>query len=131
MKRILFSFSVMAVFISCGGNAGSGSKKAGGDNNTPANDLSSNPVYTKGLGLVSKSDCLTCHKVDEAVTGPAYRDVANKYAGMSDTIVTHLAKKIISGGTGNWGSVAMTPHPAISQEDAEAMVKYVLLLKNK
>ena len=40
-----------------------------------------------------------------------------------------LAEKVIKGGSGVWGAVPMTPHPQISQEDAEAMVKYVLLLK--
>ena len=36
---------------------------------------------------------------------------------------------IIAGGAGIWGAVPMTPHPQISQADAEQMVKYVLLLK--
>ena len=82
------------------------------------------------MGLIAKSDCLTCHKVDEKLTGPPYRDVANKYADLPDTIVTHLADKIRSGGSGVWGEIMMLPHPAISQADAEAMVKYILLLKN-
>ena len=43
--------------------------------------------------------------------------------------VKMLAEKVIKGGSGVWGAVPMTPHPQISQEDAEAMVKYVLLLK--
>jgi len=79
--------------------------------------------------LIGKSDCLTCHKVDDILIGPPYRKVAEKYAGMPDTIISHLASKIISGGKGVWGEVPMTPHPAISKSDAEAMVKYVLLLK--
>lgn len=132
MKKTLL-LAAAAFLISCGG----GEKKEG-DNKpaeenkeTKAEGLSSNPDYIKGLELIAKSDCLTCHKVDEVITGPTYRDVANKYAGTSDTIVSHLARKVISGGKGNWGEVFMTPHPGISQEDAEAMVKYILLLKNK
>ena len=92
-------------------------------------DLSVNPDYQKGLELISKSNCLTCHKVDETLIGPKYRDVANKYTGLPDTIIRHLAGKIINGGKGVWGEVLMTPHPEVSQEDAEAMVKYILLLK--
>jgi len=53
-----------------------------------------------------------------------------KYAGV-DTAVTYLAKKIIAGGSGVWGSVPMTAHPELSQADAEQMVKYILLLKNQ
>jgi cytochrome c len=79
--------------------------------------------------LVSKSDCLTCHKIDEKLTGPPYRDVANKYASYPDTIVAHLANKIKKGGNGVWGEIMMLPHPNISQADAETMVKYILLLK--
>lgn len=94
-----------------------------------ADDVSKDPVYKKGLGLIAKSDCLTCHKVDEKLVGPSYREVAEKYAGAPNDVVTALAEKIIKGGVGNWGNVPMLPHPSISQEDAETMVRYILLLK--
>jgi len=68
--------------------------------------------------------------VDEKLTGPPYRDVANKYEN-TDANVKMLAEKIIKGGTGNWGTVPMTPHAALSEADAEQMVKYILLLRNK
>lgn len=123
---------VAAALFSCGGKE---DKKAGVDTK-PEDDKketvvenSDNPDYQKGLALVGKSDCLTCHKIDEVLTGPSYRDVANKYAGKSDTIVRYLAGKIITGGKGVWGEVMMTPHTALSQADAEAMAKYILLLK--
>ncbi len=132
MKKIILSVIVAAAISSCGGKD---DKKAGGD--TKPEDTkketvvenSDNPDYQKGLALIGKSDCLTCHKIDEVLTGPSYRDVANKYAGKSDTIVRYLAGKIISGGKGVWGEVMMTPHTALSQDDAEAMAKYILLLK--
>ncbi|MFN8291169.1 MAG: c-type cytochrome [Chitinophagaceae bacterium] len=134
MKKITFILATTVLLAACGGGS---DKKEGGETKTEGtktettadNDLSSNPVYQKGIELISKSDCLTCHKIEEKLTGPAYRDVANKYAGMPDTIVTHLAHKIIQGGTGVWGEVMMTPHASLSQEDAEAIVKYILLLK--
>jgi cytochrome c len=81
--------------------------------------------------LEAQNDCKTCHQIDDKITGPPFRDIANKYAGMPDTIVNHLANKVISGGSGVWGQILMTPHPALSQEDAEAIVRYILLLKNK
>jgi len=79
--------------------------------------------------LVGQYQCITCHKIDEKLTGPAYRDVANKYAGADDATITKLAQKVISGGSGNWGEVPMTPHPNVSEADAKTMVKYILLLK--
>lgn len=93
-------------------------------------DISNNPDYKKGLELIGKSDCLTCHKINERATGPAYSDVAAKYAPAADTTIQRLAGKIINGGTGVWGVVPMTPHPQIPLADAEQMVKYILLLKN-
>ena len=43
-----------------------------------AADPTKNPDYAKGLALIAGADCLTCHKVDEAATGPAYRDVSEQ-----------------------------------------------------
>lgn len=120
---LILLFSVF-IFSSCIGKANNGSKD--GDI-TP--EIRKNPDYQNGLALVSQSNCFTCHSVNEKLTGPPYREVAAKYAGMPDTIISHLAKKIIEGGNGVWGQIFMTPHPGISQADAEAMVKYILMLK--
>jgi cytochrome c len=128
MRKYIFIISIVAIFTACG-SGDSGNKKETDKKETPVSDISDNPDYKAGLALLSKSDCLTCHKIDEKLTGPPYREVANKYAGMPDTIITHLANKIMKGGNGVWGEVMMLPHPAISQADAETMVKYILLLK--
>lgn len=123
----------MIIFLAaCGGNDNNANTTTASTDSTStaaaANDVSSNPDYQKGLALVAKSNCLTCHKIDEKLIGPAYKDVANKYAG-NDTAVTYLAHKVIAGGKGVWGQVMMTPHPDLSEADAEQMVKYILLLK--
>jgi cytochrome c len=128
MKQNLLLVIIVAILAACGGSD-SGSKKETDKKETTVSDISDNPDYKAGLALISKSDCLTCHKIDEKLTGPPYRDVANKYASYPDTIVAHLAGKIIKGGNGIWGEVMMLPHAAISQADAEAMVRYILLLK--
>lgn len=96
---------------------------------TAASDLSSNPDYQKGLELIAKSDCLTCHKVSEKLIGPAYKDVAAKYENTEENI-TMLAGKIIKGGQGVWGQIPMTAHPQLAESDAKQMVKYILLLKS-
>jgi cytochrome c len=132
LKKILVTLPLLILLAACGGS-GNQQNSAGAINDSasaaPAvNDVSSNPDYQKGLALVAKSNCLTCHKISEKLIGPAYKDVANKYAG-KDTAVTYLAHKVISGGKGVWGDVTMTPHPDISESDAEQMVKYILLLK--
>ena len=128
MIKILTLFLIVSLLTSCGSSGNSDEKKTVAEN-IVADDLTDNPDYQKGLELIGKSDCLTCHKIDQRVNGPSYREVAIKYSGYSVTIITYLAGKIIKGGSGTWGSILMTPHPSLSQEDAEAMVKYVLLLK--
>ena len=86
------------------------------------------PIVQKGLQAVAKSDCLTCHKVEEKFTGPAYAAVAARYPN-NQQVIDSLAGKIIKGGSGNWGTIPMTPHPSVSEEDARLMVQYVLSLK--
>src|ERR1700754_4098924 len=95
---------------------------------TSTTKSSSTAVDTTGLALIKKNDCLTCHKVDQKVVGPAYQDVANKYTA-SDAVIDTLANKIIKGGSGNWGTIAMSPHPSLASDDAKEMVKYILSLK--
>ena len=130
MKKIFIPLVALTVLIACnGGGTKEGTKEETKEEKTEASgDASDNPDYQKGLSLIAQNDCLTCHKVDEKLTGPGYREVANKYAG-ADTALAYLSSKIISGGSGVWGSVPMTPHPGITKEDAESMVKYILLLK--
>lgn len=131
MKKIFITSIAIVALVAC--NSGDKKSTETKEEKTPAAEtsISDNPDYQAGLALVAKSDCLTCHKVDEKLTGPAYREVANKYASQAPDIIPKLAEKIIKGGTGVWGQVPMIPHPALSQGDAEAMVKYILLLKNK
>ena len=131
MKKVLGSIAVVVALMACGGGNKENKEAAGSTRTTaaaPAADNSANPDYQKGLALVGSSDCLTCHKASEKNIGPAYKDVAAKYENTKEN-VKKLAEKIIKGGAGNWGAIPMTPHPQIKQEDAEAMVKYVLLLK--
>ena len=85
--------------------------------------------YDKAISLIATSDCLTCHKVEEKVTGPSYKEVSQKYEA-TDANIELLAGKIIKGGTGVWGQVPMTPHDSLSVDDAKTMVKYILALKN-
>ena len=132
MKKTIIIVAAVAVLTACGGG---GEKKDEKTSTTTeqkaegtADDLSNNPVYQKAITIIANSDCRTCHLIDEKNIGPAWREVANKYAGM-DTAVRYLSHKIINGGSGVWGQVPMAPHPTMSQEDAETLAQYVLLLK--
>ncbi|MBE2229388.1 MAG: c-type cytochrome [Chitinophagaceae bacterium] len=128
MKKLMIPLMAMTFLISCGGGD-TASKEKKPVEPTPAAEAPKDPAYEAGLALVAKNDCLTCHKVDEKLVGPSYREVAEKYAGATPEKITEVAGKIIKGGSGVWGTVMMTPHASLSQEDAETMVKYILALK--
>jgi len=133
MKKYFITALMVGLIAACssnGNNSNNSDTTASTSSASSSNDVTTNPDYQKGLALIAANDCLTCHKVDEKLTGPAYRDVANKYEN-TDANVKMLAGKVIKGGSGNWGTIPMTPHPALSEADAEQMVKYVLLLRNK
>lgn len=128
MKRTWITAFALVALIACNNDSSKSATKEESKAEA-ANDITANPDYKKGLELIAKSDCFTCHKVDEPYTGPTYRQVADKYAAEAPGIIPKLADKIMKGGSGVWGQVPMLAHPNISQEDAEAMVKYILLLK--
>jgi cytochrome c len=138
MKKTLIALTLLVAMASCGNNDNKGADtSATGDAASgtgvaaqTAEDVSTHPDYKKGLALIGQSDCLGCHKVSEKMTGPAYQEVAERYAGKPG-IEDSLASKIINGGSGNWGDQMMTPHPNLSKEDAVSMVKYILLLKDQ
>ena len=97
---------------------------------TPPPPFAIAPEIEDGKALIAKSDCLACHKIDTKLVGPAYNAVAEKYPQNQST-VDMLSQKVISGGGGVWGPVAMAPHPAITLADANKIVKYILTLNSK
>jgi cytochrome c len=79
--------------------------------------------------LAKKHLCTTCHVVKGAKTiGPAYADVAKKYAGQKDA-EAKLVDKVKKGGQGVWGQVPMPPNAAVPDADVKALVKWVLSIK--
>jgi cytochrome c len=80
------------------------------------------------LDLAKKNNCLACHSVDKKIVGPAYKDVAAKYAGDAGA-QARLEKKVKEGGTGVWGKAVMPANPKVSDADAASLVKWILSLK--
>lgn len=91
----------------------------------------SQPAYTgkyaKGQQMVSTLDCKSCHSVTQTSVGPSFIAVAKHYEGKAG-VVDQLVKKIIDGGSGNWGTRQMPGHPGMSNDDAQEMVHYILSL---
>jgi len=142
MKRIFALVLISAALAACGGNSKTGSTDSTAAANQTAKesessvDTNANKTGTEDSGtssapgakLIAASDCGTCHKVDSKVIGPSFNDIAAKYPA-TDANVDTLANKVIKGGSGHWGTVPMTPHPALALADAQTIVKYILSLK--
>jgi cytochrome c len=81
-----------------------------------------------GMALAEKKNCMSCHAIDHKVIGPAFRDVATRYAGQPDA-VTRLSEKVIRGGTGVWGTAVMSANPQVNEAEARRLVLWILSLK--
>ena len=80
------------------------------------------------MSLAQKNACLSCHGVDKKIVGPAFKDVAKKYAGDKGAHA-RLAAKVKAGGKGVWGDIPMPPNPQVSAADLDKIVTWILSLK--
>lgn len=83
--------------------------------------------YTATAKLYASLDCKACHTLETKSIGPALKEIAKKYkddAGAADM----LARKIITGGSRNWGSYPMPPHADLPEKDAREIAGYILSL---
>ena len=77
--------------------------------------------------LAKAKNCMACHAIDKKLVGPAYKDVAAKYAG-DKTAAAKLADKIVKGGVGVWGQIPM-PANNVTPDEAKALAAWVLSTK--
>lgn len=80
------------------------------------------------LDLAKAKNCMACHAVANKLVGPAYKDVAAKYAGQKDA-EDKLVAKVMKGGSGVWGAVPMPANPQVTEAEAHTLVKWVLSQK--
>ena len=78
--------------------------------------------------LATSKNCMACHAVDKKVVGPAYKDVAKKYAGQKDA-PAKLVTKVMKGGSGVWGAIPMPANTQVNEAEAKKLVAWVLSLK--
>lgn len=78
--------------------------------------------------LAQKYGCLGCHGIDKKIVGPAYLDVARKYAHDKGA-AAKLFAKVKKGGKGVWGDVPMPPNPQVGDADLKKIIAWVLSLK--
>ncbi|MDX1910381.1 MAG: ThuA domain-containing protein [Saprospiraceae bacterium] len=94
----------------------------------PADEAENSGKYSEGKIAIDKSDCKSCHALDRKVNGPSYQAIAERYRGNKVFAVPAIYRKIIYGGSGNWGQGVMIPHPQIREEEAIQMALWILSL---
>jgi cytochrome c len=78
--------------------------------------------------LAQARGCFECHSIDRAGSGPAWRAVAQRYAGVAGAQDT-VAGRILNGSSRNWGPAsAMSPQP-VSAPEAGTLAAWILSLK--
>jgi cytochrome c len=125
MKIKLLLLSAITLMLAACGGSSSDSTDTSAATTTPAAEA---PAKTGGELLIAKADCVGCHTKENKIIGPAYQEIAAKYPSNEENI-NLLASKIIKGGKGVWGTVPMTPHAKITEDDAKQMATYILSLK--
>ena len=93
--------------------------------------LDSTTRFVVAQALINNSDCKTCHTRNVKTVGPAFQQIAEKY-NASPGIIDTLAKRIIRGSHGVWGTDNNMPaHPSISAHDARTIANYILSVNRK
>jgi cytochrome c len=78
--------------------------------------------------LATSKNCMACHAVDKKLVGPAFKDIAKKYAG-DKSAEAKLADKIVKGGSGAWGPIPMPANPQVNEAEAKKLAAWVLATK--
>ena len=78
--------------------------------------------------LAKAKNCMACHTVASKLVGPAYKDVAEKYAGQKGA-EDKLVQKVLKGGSGTWGPIPMPANPQVNEAEARQLVKWILTTK--
>jgi cytochrome c len=87
-----------------------------------ADDGSSNPEE-----LMEKSGCISCHRIDEKLIGPSFKQVAARYPHSEQT-TDRLINAVRNGSEGVWGDVPMPPstEQKLSDHDLRRIVDWLL-----
>jgi cytochrome c len=73
--------------------------------------------------LARSKNCLACHAVDRKLVGPSFKDIAARY---TERDIPHMAGVIQRGGSGRWGPIPMPANAAITNDEAQALARWVL-----
>ncbi len=86
------------------------------------------PAVQANDEMYKTKNCFACHRVDRNHLGPAFKNVAAKYADEAGADAK-LAQKIREGSGGVWGSTPMPPQAQVDETEALTLARWILTLK--
>jgi len=91
--------------------------------------LMSGSALAADMPADGKAKCGACHSIDKKSVGPAWKEVAAKYAGKADAEKT-LVASITKGGAFGWKMGTM-PAKGLGANEAQiaSLAKFILTLK--
>ncbi|CAI8869817.1 c-type cytochrome [Pseudomonas sp. IT-P291] len=93
--------------------------------NPPTDQPPTVSVAKVASALLQDNACLSCHAVGHKVVGPAYHDVAVKYANDPQALA-RVMSSIQHGGSGKWGDVPMPPFAQLSSDDLKSLATFIM-----
>ena len=81
-----------------------------------------------GKAIIEHSGCTACHRVDEKLVGPSFKDIATRYRGKQDA--AEQLFDVVRNGSDDpvWGRLPMpmTPPEKISDADLKQALDFIL-----
>jgi len=100
------------------------SDRAAGPDRIPIPAALATGAAIDGTALVNSNACTICHGLTNKIVGPAFQDVAKRYAGRADA-VDYLSGKIHKGSQGVWGPIPMPAQTQLDDATARAIARWL------
>ncbi|HMN46105.1 MAG TPA: c-type cytochrome [Povalibacter sp.] len=87
-------------------------------------------TFASDEALMERGGCISCHRVDQKLLGPSFKEVAARHRG-DPQAAARLFAKVREGGEGEWGDLPMQPNgeEKISDENLQAVIAWILSLQ--
>lgn len=86
--------------------------------------IAMSPPVSANAELAQSKNCMACHAIGNKLVGPAFKDVAKKYAGEAGADAK-LSEKIMKGSVGVWGPVPMPANAHVTSAESLSIVKWI------
>ncbi len=92
---------------------------------TPTPTATPKPSGKPPAELAKASNCTACHAQAARLLGPSFKDIAARYKS-DPQAEDKLTLKVRNGAQGVWGAIPMPANPALKEEEARSLVRWIL-----